>query len=642
MTRRALTVALAPAVALALAGGAAGCGGGGGPADAGAPDAPPLLCRPAVALGAGPYFTDVTAEVFGGARIDGNRLTLADLDGDGYPDLIAHPIVPRNDERGDRPALDVDPPIFTWRVLLNRPAPSGQGRVFVDHTIASGYGAARDGSPNRAAHFAVAGDFDDDGDLDLFSGYYADPPDFGDRNELFLNDGTGRFTLAPGGDLVGSSLPWHATAAAPLDYDGDGRLDVYVGFWYEIYGFLTGQQDRLYRNAGGGAFADVTSAAGLGTTRDGYAAGTNHRPTYGVAACDVDGDGDQDLLGAAYGRQWNQLFVNAGGQFTETGRASGYGSDADEDYSDNQFYRCWCQENPGACNPPPPAPVIGCGSIAWNPGVDDQPWRNGGNTFTTVCGDVDGDGDLDLYNAEIRHWHIGGSSDASELLVNDGAGAFTRPGNAATGLTIPHPVPDWNEGVLMAAFLDFDLDGHLDLYVAASDYPGNGGLLYRGRGDGTFEEIGQTAGVNHVCASGLAVGDVDGDGDPDLVVGSGRARNCADVWSSAEVHVYRNDVGQAGNALRLRLVGGAGTNRAAIGARVRVTAGGRAIRRDLHGAYGHEAIGNDLTLLVGLGDACEADVEVTWPGSSVVEAFQGVRANYLVELTQGGGVRYLP
>jgi enediyne biosynthesis protein E4 len=621
---------------------AAACGSGGG--DPPAPDAaPPMVCREAPPLpAAGPWFTEITDELGigrDGLAVDGNRLTIVDLDGDGWNDLVTHQWMQ------DRPMFDATPPVLMWRILMSRPAPSGEGRVFEDVSAESGYGLARDGSMNRAANLAVAADFDNDGDADLLSGYYADVPDYGDRNELFLNDGTGRFTRANAG-LYQSDLPWHTAAAAPLDYDRDGRLDVYLGFWYDVFGLLQGQQDRLYRGDGAGGFDEVTDAAGLTTTRDGYADGTNHRPTYGVAACDMNDDGWPDLLGSAYGREWNQLWLSDAGAYSDVGRATGYAADEITDFSDNEFYRCWCQQNPGSCDPSIPGPRILCDQNYWNVGIDDQPWMAGGNTFTTACGDVDNDGDLDLYSSEIVHWHIGASSDPSQLLVNEpnqsviGFG-FVRPGTVATGLTIPHPSVDWNEGGIMTSMLDFDNDGNLDIYLAASEYAGNFGLLYRGAGDGTFTELSETAGVHQVCANGIAVGDLDNDGDQDLILGSGTWRDCINTWATAEVHVYRNDVGQTANALRLRLVGADGTNRDAIGARVRVTAGGRTLRRDVQGTFGTFGIGNELALTFGLGGACAADVEIRWPdGNGTVETFPGVLANYAVEITQGQGVRY--
>ena len=124
----------------------------------------------------------------------------------------------------------------------------------------------------------------------------------------------------------------------------------------------------------------------------------------------------------------------------------------------------------------------------------EQPWRLGGNTFTTWCGDLNGDGLNDLYSAEIHHWHIGQSSDSSELLVNtplpDGGISFVRPGNQATGMIFPHPTSDWNEGGLMAAGGDLDNDGRMDMVVAASDYPDQFGLIFHQKPNGTFEEVG--------------------------------------------------------------------------------------------------------------------------------------------------------
>lgn len=608
----------------------AACGGGSSTPDAG-PVVPPEMCRAGGELGDGPWFTDVT-EAWLGETVNGNRHMLADLDGDGRPELITHMIT------NARPQHDADPPVFTYRVLRNV-----GGERFEDVTLASGYGAARDGTMNRSANFASAGDYDNDGDLDLVSGIYADLDmagvDVGDRNELFLNDGTGVFTRADSGALFDDEVPWHTTAAAPVDFDRDGNLDVFVGFWYLIYGSLTGMQDRLYRGNGEGRFSDRTDEAGLATSDGGFDDFTNHRPTYGVTACDVNDDGWPDLLAQAYGRQLNQLWLSDQGQYSDVGMSSGYAADENQDFSDNQFYRCYCVSN--ACDPDPPSPVIACQPGYWQPGFDDQIWRLGGNTFTTACGDVDNDGDLDLYNAEIKHWHIGNSSDESQLLVNDGAGNFTRPGVAASGLTVPHPTADWNEGGIMATFLDFDLDGNLDLYGAFSDYPGNWGILWRGNGDGTFTDVAAEAGVDHDCASGIAVGDLDGDGDHDLVIGSGTARDCATIWASNEVHIYRNDVGQEQNVLRLTLRGGDGSNGAAIGARITVTAGGKTLRRDVQGSFGHEAIGNDLEVLIATGADCTADVEVRWPDAQgTVETFAGVRANYRVVLTQGAGATY--
>ena len=168
------------------------------------PEPPPEICKGTPALGAGPYFQERADDVqLGPAAIHvlGNRLMNADLDGDLYPDLIVHRGGANN---RDDPETDTYDLRRRW-VLMNRG--SGADRSFEDVTPASSYGALRDGGLGRSCQLAVAGDVDNDGDLDLFSGTYvdasggADPSDPGDRSEILLNDGTGVFTLAAQSDV---------------------------------------------------------------------------------------------------------------------------------------------------------------------------------------------------------------------------------------------------------------------------------------------------------------------------------------------------------------------------------------------------------------------------------------------------------
>ena len=605
------------------------------------------------------HFTDRSAawnlEPDGGMGITGNRISAADLDGDGYPDLLIHAI--SSNARSNVPLPDGGRSPMLERVLMNRAAPGG-GRRFVDATVESGvFQLPEDaGGALRSAQIAVAGDVDNDGDLDLFSGTQVDPTvpatDPGDRSQILLNDGTGHFQLAPASDTTpGAADLWPTTSASFVDANRDGKLDVFVGFWYRKYGYsYDGIQAQLYQGNGDGTFRSVTEGVGLSTDTDGFEAGTNSRPAYGVTSCDLDGDGADELMVSAYGREWNLLYQNDGtGHFTEVGQQSGYAGDSNLDYSDNQFFACYCVQYPLApqCAGVAP-PLIQCPSPAgadW--GVDDDlPWRLNGNTFTTFCGDVNGDGKPDLYSAEIRHWHIGQSADGSELLVSDGAPGnihFNRPGNAATGMVWPHPTSDWNEGGLMVAGADLDHDARTDLVVAASDYPDNFGLVFHQKPDGTFEEVGAPWGMHHACMSGLTVADFDRDGDLDVVVGSGTARDCSAVWSSNEVHIYENDAAQHGHWLEVRLRGdGQSANRTGIGAKVTVSAGGVSQVQELTGGYGHMGMENDTVLHFGLG-ACAgaANVSVRWPDAQgSTQTFDAVAADQLVELRQGDAKVY--
>jgi len=262
---------------------------------------------------------------------------------------------------------------------------------------------------------------------------------------------------------------------------------------------------------------------------------------------------------------------------------------------------------------------------------------------------MDNDGDMDLVNFEIVHWDVGDSSDPTELLVNDGGPTphFVRPGNEATGLvrTFDNHI-DWNAGDMTGALFDFDNDGRTDILIASSDYPYTRAFLFHQKADGTFEEVTPDKGIAHPRAHGVAVADFDGDGDLDVALGHGLARCQGDssCYPTHEVHLFRNEIGQDANSLRIALVGGPGSNRAAIGARVRVTAGGVTQTKDVGGGYGHFGIQHELVLTFGLGPVCDVEqVEVRWPDKAgTTEVWKGIRANYTIRLRQGDpDVEYL-
>jgi hypothetical protein len=605
----------------------------------------PLVCEPHAA--GAPAFTDATAE-WGLTSVVGNRLVSADLDGDGWPDLLVAAV------SSNRREVIGSPPKLVW-ALMNRPRPDGGGRTFVDATVDSGLWRTRDGATGllRSAQVHVTADVDNDGDLDVFSGTYVDPSkpdtDPGDRSEILLNDGTGHFTLAPASAVSPAADElWPTTSAAFTDVDRDGRVDLFVGFWYELYGATyNGLQAQLYRGRGDGGFDNATAGSGLETTWDGFEEGTNHRPAYGVTACDLDDDGAPELIVTAYGRQSNLLYRNTGaGGFVEEGSASGGAADANVDYSDNQFFLCACQ---GGLSDPKcvgaPMPQLVCPSppgANWNPRTDAKPWRNNGNGFSTWCGDLDGDGKPDLYTASIHHWWAGQSSDSSELVRNistPGALRFERPGNAATGLVFPHPTRDWNEGALMAVGADLDGDGLEDLVVAASDYPDQYGLVFHQKPDHTFEEVGASWGLHHFCLSGITVADFDRDGDLDVVVGSSTARDCAKVWKTNEVRFYENRGERPRGWLGVRLVGdGVTANRAAIGAKVTVRAKGATQVKEVSGGYGHFGQQNDAgVLMFGVGDCARVEeITVRWPDAAgTTQTFRDVSTGAFIELRQG-------
>lgn len=313
------------------------------------------------------------------------------------------------------------------------------------------------------------GDYDNDGDLDLFVATY------NDVDRFYTNNGDGSFSQVTTGALVQNTT--RAYSAAWGDYDNDGYLDLFVtqiDNWANI----------LYHNEGDGTFIAVTSGILVSQGEQSQA----------CAWADYDLDGDLDLLVVNY-NQNNALYRNnGGGNFsrvtTSTIAAIGghqvswadYDNDGDSDVliqegSANRLFR---NNGDGSFT------QIITGTI---------PNATGGNPF---WGDYDNDGDMDLFIAR---------ADQNGLYRNDGGGTFT----AITGQSIVTDIALSNS----AAWGDFDNNGTLDLYVANS----GSNAFYSNNGDGTFTAV--TTG-DFVTATGSTNGvvavDVENDGDLDLFV----------------------------------------------------------------------------------------------------------------------------
>jgi len=569
-------------------------------------------------------FVEATAEWgLEDIAVRGFRLSAVDWDGDGWADLVVR--------RGADAADDFGPEGTRQTWLLRN---TGSGH-FEDRTEASGIRAQRTpdgtglGRPGNVFAFA---DVDNDGDLDVFTGLAnADTSaPVAAASELMLNNGDGTFSFGPEGSAARMDGAWrHPSGAAFVDYDLDGSIDL----WMTQSAVNGGpQQDRLFRGDGSGDLAEVWHSVGLTTEPWGSGAtalneGRAHSYGWGALACDLNNDGAAELLASSYGRAPNHLWQASGSPSERTyvnrSVASGYAFDHRVDWSDNESARCHCQLHPSDpdCAGVEAPQYISCGSDAdafrWTHSSDRNAYRLGGNSGATVCGDVDNDGFMDLLTTEIVHWDVGSSSDPSELLYNSGEAdiRFERPGNEATGLTRTHDMVSWNDGDITGALFDFDDDGRLDVYVGSTDYEGARGLLYHQRGDGTFEAVPLADGIDHTRSHGIAVADFDRDGDLDVVVGHSRSRcgGAPDCYETTQVRLFENQGGDNRHWLQLDLEGGAGSNRAAIGAAVIAQADGLLQRRVVDGGHGHYGAQHDLVQHLGLGGACEARVEVVWP-----------------------------
>jgi hypothetical protein len=440
----------------------------------------------------------------------------------------------------------------------------------------------------------AAGDIDNDGDIDLYVTGFR-------RNQMFRNNGDGTFTDVSRPSGTDDPLSWGVSAAF-VDVDRDGWLDLFVGNYLQ-YTFASHidcvgvsgladycrpsayrpQPSRLYRNRGGGRFENVTIASGLAR---------QYGPALGVATADFNADGWVDIF-VANDEQENQLWINQrDGTFTNTALQAG-----------------------AALGP--------AGERKANMGVD--------------AGDFDADGDEDLFITEL----IG---QGSTLYVNDGSGMFEEQSGTA-GIRRPS-LPYTGFGT---AWFDYDNDGWLDLLavngevnrtvemLARTDDPfpmGQRKQLFRNI-SGRFEDVTGRAGKVFELVEagrGAAFGDVDNDGDTDVLVGNG----------AGPVRLLINQIGSRNSWVGLRLAGrppGApgGAARDMIGTRVGVVRAGHPVLWRRARSDGSYASANDPRVLAGLGGVTEAvRVRVIWPDGAV-EEWADISTGRYTTLTRGEG-----
>jgi hypothetical protein len=555
--------------------------------------------------------------------------------------------------------------LLTLSACDREPAPAGEVAgsghgddgpyLFRDATAASGLSAFRQVSGSSEKPFIVETvgggcalyDHDQDGDLDAYlsnGGLLGQPLEANPSDALFLNDGRGRFT--DGSRAAGIDERRWTCGVRVCDVDGDGWSDVYL----TNYG-----RNTLYVADGRGAYRDRTSQAGVG----------DESWSTGASFFDFDRDGDLDLHVANYvafdeprmlaerpttvyqgvevmkGPQGlpaapDRFYVNDGarGELAFRERSAELGM-ADELYGFQSLAFDFDEDG-------------WLDLFVANDSVANNLWRNhAGRRFEDVAvrqglafslsgrpqagmgvaaGDYDGDLRVDLYVTNF-------ADDYSTLYHAEGRGFFLDV-TQACGLAAPTMDKlAWGTG-----FEDLDLDGDLELYaVNGHVYPQVDrfrlGTEYRQPAqlfelvDGRFREPpgrGGRALAAKRAGRGAAAGDVDGDGDTDLLL--------EDL--DGPPRLLRND-GREGRALEVVLVG-AGANRAAVGARaVLRSAAGAQLR--LAGVAAGFLSSSDPTLRFGLGAAeGSLELEVTWPLGRR-ERFTGLAAGTRVTIEEGEG-----
>ena len=553
-----------------------------------------LAAAPAVGVAGNVQFSNVAAEAgltfrhVNGAtgrkhfiETMGPGCALADYDGDGW--LDAYMV--------NGHALDVASPApATNAMYRNR----GDGS-FVDVTGATGTGDAGYGMG------VAAGDYDNDGDLDLYLTNYG-------PNALYRNDAVGTFANVTETAGVGDDR-W-GVGCAFLDYDNDGRLDLYAANYVDFSleeaerrlapymaggassqtmatarGYphpdnFSGVADVLYRNSGGGVFADVTHQAGV-YAPDGKG--------MGLACADYDNDGDTDIY-VGNDLTPNFLYRNNGdGTFTDVALLSGVAYNRD-------------------------------GRTESSMGID--------------FGDYDRDGHLDLIAPNFER--------ESSTLYHNGGGDFFADVSAVSGVgEATYPFVGWGGGFLDFDN-DGELDlfistGHVldnvEEFDARTTYA-QPDFLFRNRGPRggdrqRFVDVSAESGqglAEAMASRGAALGDYDNDGDTDILIA-----NCGDAAS-----LLRNDGGNRSHWLQVT-TRGTRSNRDGIGARIEVTAGDLVQIREVKSGSGLYSQ-NDLRVAFGLGELAVVDrMEVRWP-SGTVDVLSNLHADACYVVEEGAGI----
>ncbi len=503
----------------------------------------------------------------------GTGIAAFDYDGDGWMDIfLVNGTVLEGFPAGQEP---------TNHLYRNR----GDG-TFEDVTARSGLGASGWGQG------VCTGDYDNDGRQDLFVTYWG-------QNRLYRNAGDGRFEDVTGSaGLTSKRVRWGAGCAF-LDYDRDGKLDLFAANYIDLdlsatplpssglcryKGLpvacgppgLPGGKNVLFHNRGNGTFEDVSDASGITKARGTYA--------LGVSTLDFDGDGWIDLYVANDSNPSALYRNNKNGTFTDIGTTAGCAYSQD-------------------------------GKSQAGMGV--------------AVGDYDRNGTMDIFKTNF-------AGDTSTLYANGGK-SMCEDRTFASGFGLNTRWLGWGVG-----FLDLDSDGWLDLFLANGHvYPEVRQLkteagyeqrkvVYRNLRNGRFADITEQLGppVTIPKASrGAAFADYDTDGDVDIAV-----TNLHDTPD-----LFRLDQTGERHWITLKLTGTT-SNRSAIGSLVRVVTADGEQRQEVRGGGSYYSQ-NDLRLHFGLGQARAVErVIVRWPNGNE-EEWSGLAINKIHTLTEGSSSR---
>jgi len=467
------------------------------------------------------------------------------------------------------------------RLLRNNGPP---GHTFTDVSSKAGLG--------YNVNSGVFADYDNDGHLDLFLGGGRgsnDHPEFPDRLLRNLGDGTFRDVTFQAGNL---SDTFPTVAGAWSDIDRDGHLDLYM-VNYEN-GTYEGYPDHVWFGTRDGTFENRTYDCGMDEWSHPYQG-------RGASFADFDNDGWQDLYVSNYRIMPNYLYSNDHGTMNEVAADRGVEGHASD-----------------------------------HPVTREGPYY--GHSVGSCWGDLDNDGDLDLWVTNLAHkdaWR-GPICDDSYLFENlgEGSGWTFRDRRGDCGIPvkeIPGTLRDGDELFVSCSMADYDNDGDLDLFLPQiyNNISYAHSYLYRNDGSFRFTDVTEESGIMVWNTYGSAWGDYDGDGWMDLVTGGGYGEESANGVLGSSVHLYRNlgaDSGTDNGFIKVELTGRE-SNRAAIGARATVLIdddrdgeADRRMIREVQAGNAANGLQDSMVLDFGLGQTSGiVDLVIDWPmGRQVV------------------------
>lgn len=427
-------------------------------------------------------------------------------------------------------------------------------------------------------------DIDNDHDLDVFVAVdnpnqmisYLPQPVEGGPNILYVNDGTGHFVDRASTSGYRDPRGWRNSNVSLADYDRDGCIDVYALQWAMAAPPGADNFDRLLRGNCDGTFTDVTSQFGLDPFgRDGL----------GLLWWDADFDLYPEIYVA------NNSDTNEPPVF-----------DPRHDYWKN---------------------VGGTSFENWTTRGDPTVGMDGWAGMGMDIGDIDGDGDWDLYITDV--WELPPAPHGNVLYLGEPDG--TLGPNVCQEKGVCYGYNSWPTN-----FMDFDNDGWVDLWVGSS-LAENPSLLYLNRADGSgeFYPVRIDGWSGSVTRAGVSA-DFDADGDVDVFIWSEGAESS--LWENRHI-LSPGDEPPGHHWLEMRLLG-TESNWAAVGARIEVTSNGRRLLRRVSGGDSAHSQ-TDLAVHFGLGADLVADaVDIYWP-SGIVQHFEDVATDrfWLVDENAG-------